>query len=138
MFGAEGFEVDLNELDAAFIITLTMALAMGYAIVRYHVVGPVPWKDLSFFILNKGICMGAFILLVLNFSLGPLKNLGAKVPESWLEARKQKRNADQRRRRNDEHDSPERGTLSRDIRHGRAAWMYEPLCPLLDVDEDRQ
>ena len=60
--------------SAGMIIALTMAFALGYSILRYHIVGPVPWKDLSFFILNKGICMGAFLLLTLNFSLGPAKN----------------------------------------------------------------
>jgi hypothetical protein len=59
-----------------------------YAVLRYHVAGPVPWKDLPFFILNKGISLSAFILLTLNFGLGPLSNLGIKVPEGWLGARK--------------------------------------------------
>lgn len=51
--------------------------------------GPVPWKDLPFFILNKGLAMGAFILLSINFSIGPLKNLGFAMPQSWLVARKE-------------------------------------------------
>ena len=55
---------------------------------RYHVFGPVPWDDLPFFILNKGLCLAAFILLVMNFAFGPLKNLGAAVPDGWLNARK--------------------------------------------------
>ena len=61
---------------------------MGYAIVRYHVLGEVPWKDLPFFILNKGISMSAFILLAFNFTFGPLKNLGAPIPDSWLRSRR--------------------------------------------------
>ena len=32
--------------------------------------------------------MAAFILLVLNFGLGPLNNLGVSVPTGWLNARK--------------------------------------------------
>ena len=32
--------------------------------------------------------MCAFILLTFNFSFGPLKNLGVKVPQGWLNARK--------------------------------------------------
>ena len=55
---------------------------------RYHIVGPIPWKDFPFFILNKGISLSAFILITLNFSFGPLKNLGVKVPEGCLNARK--------------------------------------------------
>jgi hypothetical protein len=55
---------------------------------RYHIVGPVPWKDFPFFILNKGIALSAFILLACNFGFGPLNNLGIKVPGGWLNARK--------------------------------------------------
>lgn len=69
------------------IIAITSILSLGYAILRYHIAGDVPWKDFPFLILNKGISLAAFILLTLNFSLGPLKNLGIKVPEGWLNAR---------------------------------------------------
>ncbi len=79
---------DINKNSAASIITLVVILGLAYAVLRYHIVGPVPWTDFPFFILNKGISLAAFILLTLNFSLGPLKNLGAKVPEGWLNARK--------------------------------------------------
>jgi DMSO/TMAO reductase YedYZ heme-binding membrane subunit len=65
-----------------------MVFGLAYAIVRYHIVGPVPWKDFPFFILNKGISLSAFILLTCNFGFGPLKNLGINVPEGWLNARK--------------------------------------------------
>jgi hypothetical protein len=74
--------------SAGRIILITLLLAIGYSVVRYHIVGEVPWKDFPFFILNKGLCFGAFILLTINFFLGPLKNLGANVPASWLNARK--------------------------------------------------
>jgi hypothetical protein len=57
-------------------------------VVRYHIVGPVPWKDFPFFILNKAISLSAFLLLTFNFAFGPLKNLGVSVPEGWLNARK--------------------------------------------------
>ena len=70
------------------VIFLTMSLAVGYAVLRYHIVGDVPWKDFSLFILNKGLCLGAFILLTYNFGLGPAKNLGLPVPQTWLSARK--------------------------------------------------
>ena len=69
-------------------ILITLLLSVGYAVLRYHVAGPVPWKDFPFFILNKGICLAAFILLTLNFSLGPLNNLGVRVSPGWLAARK--------------------------------------------------
>ncbi len=80
----------LNEREnsAGVIITVVILLSIGYAIVRYHIVGPVPWKDFPFFILNKGISLAAFIMLTCNFGFGPLKNLGVNVPASWLNARK--------------------------------------------------
>ena len=70
------------------IIAITLLLAIFYAVLRYHILGPVPWKDFPFYVLNKGISLAAFILLTLNFSLGPLKNLGGKVSEGWLNSRK--------------------------------------------------
>ena len=72
--------------SAGKIILACLLFSIGYAILRYHIFGPVPWKDFPFFILNKGISLGAFILLTLNFSLGPLNNLSVKVPEGWLNA----------------------------------------------------
>ena len=70
------------------IIGWTFILSMAYAILRYHIAGPVPWKDLSFFILNKGISLCAYILLVFNFTFGPLKNIGFPVPNSWMRSRR--------------------------------------------------
>ena len=74
--------------SAPSIITIALIFGLAYAIVRYHVAGPVPWKDFPFFILNKGISLSAFVLLTCNFGFGPLNNLGVKVPEGWLNARK--------------------------------------------------
>lgn len=74
--------------SAGKIISLTIILAIAYSILRYHIAGTVPWKDFPFFILNKGISLSAFILLTLNFGLGPLNNLGVKVSPAWLNARK--------------------------------------------------
>jgi DMSO/TMAO reductase YedYZ heme-binding membrane subunit len=79
---------DAKKNSAASIITIALIFGLAYAVLRYHVVGPVPWKDFPFFILNKGISLSAFVLLTLNFGLGPLNNLGVKVPEGWLNARK--------------------------------------------------
>jgi DMSO/TMAO reductase YedYZ heme-binding membrane subunit len=79
---------ELRKNSAASIIAIALTFGIAYAIVRYHVVGLVPWKDFPFFILNKGISLSAFILLALNFGLGPLNNLGVKVSEGWLNARK--------------------------------------------------
>jgi hypothetical protein len=74
--------------SAGLIIGITLLFAIGYTVLRYHIVGPVPWKDFPFFILNKGISLGAIILLTCNFGFGPLNNLGVTVPQSWLNARK--------------------------------------------------
>jgi hypothetical protein len=79
---------DVRKNSAGTLITITILFGLAYAIVRYHIAGPVPWKDFPFFILNKGISLSAFILLVFNFGFGPLNNLGVKVPEGWLNARK--------------------------------------------------
>ena len=79
---------DSNKNSAGRIIAIVLLFSIGYAIVRYHVAGPVPWKDFPFFILNKGISLAAFILLTFNFGFGPLNNLGVKVPVSWLNARR--------------------------------------------------
>ena len=69
-------------------IAIVLLFSIGYAIVRYHLAGPVPWKDFPFFILNKGISLAAFILVTFNFAFGPLNNLGVKVPVGWLNARR--------------------------------------------------
>ena len=79
---------EVRENSAGRIIMVVLIFSLLYAVVRYHIAGPVPWKDLPFFILNKGISLGAFILLAMNFGLGPLNNLGVKVSGGWLNARR--------------------------------------------------
>ncbi len=79
---------DVTKNSAGSIITIVLITGLGYAVLRYHLLGPVPWKDFPFFILNKGISLSAFILLALNFGLGPLNNLGVTVSNGWLNARK--------------------------------------------------
>jgi len=74
--------------SAGRIIKLVILFSIAYAILRYHIVGGVDWKDFPFFILNKGISLAAFVLLTCNFAFGPLNNLGINVPEGWLNARK--------------------------------------------------
>ena len=81
-------QINDNKNSAKTIILVTLLLAIGYSVLRYHIVGPVPWKDFPMFILNKGLCLAAFILLTFNFSLGPLNSLGVRVSEGWLNARK--------------------------------------------------
>ena len=81
-------EVEKKKNAAASLITSVFVLAIAYAVLRYHVAGPVPWKDFPFFILNKGISLAAFVLIACNFGFGPLRNVGVPVPDSWLAARK--------------------------------------------------
>lgn len=77
-----------RENSAAPIIFAVLLLAIGYAVLRYHIAGPVPWKDFPMYILNKGLCLAGFVLLTFNFTLGPLSNIGVPVSEGWLNARK--------------------------------------------------
>ena len=81
-------EAKTAQNSAGTIVTVALLFGLGYAVVRYHVAGPVPWKDFPFFILNKGFSLSAFILLACNFSFGPLHSLGVHVPQGWLNARK--------------------------------------------------
>ena len=80
--------VEKDKNAAASLITGVLILAVSYAVLRYHVAGPVPWKDFPFFILNKGFSLAAFVLIACNFGFGPLRNIGVPVPDSWLAARK--------------------------------------------------
>lgn len=69
------------------LIVWALIFGFGYSILRYHIVGSVPWKDLSFFTLNKGVSLSAFLLLTMNFSFGPARNMGMSIPKGWLNAR---------------------------------------------------
>ncbi len=81
-------ETKTAQNSAGTIVAIALIFGLAYAVVRYHVAGPVPWKDFPFFILNKGFSLSAFVLLTFNFSFGPLHSLGVKVPQGWLNARK--------------------------------------------------
>ena len=80
--------LETQKNSAARIISVTLLFAVAYAILRYHIIGSVNWNQLPFFIFNKGICLAAYILLTLNFALGPMSNVGIAVPKGWLNARK--------------------------------------------------
>ena len=79
---SDGSGADERPNAAPSIIFGVFLLSLGYAVLRYHILGPVPWKDFPLFILNKGVCLTAFLLLTLNFSLGPYKSLGGAVATS--------------------------------------------------------
>ena len=55
---------------------------------RYHIVGEVPWKDFPLYIFNKGLALGGIVLLSFNFTLGPARQLGIPIPQAWLDTRK--------------------------------------------------
>ena len=44
-------ETKTAQNSAGTIITVALLFGLGYAVVRYHVVGPVPWEDFPFFIV---------------------------------------------------------------------------------------
>jgi len=71
------------------IILGVFLLSLAYAVLRYHVFEAVPYKDFALFVLNKSLGLSAFVLLTLNFVLGPARTLGADVPDTWLQARKE-------------------------------------------------
>lgn len=43
----------------------------------------------ALYVFNKCLALSAFILLIVNFGLGPARKLGAGVPDTWLAARKE-------------------------------------------------
>ena len=77
-----------NRNSAGTIIMVVLAFSTIYAVSRYHIAGPVPWKDFPMLILNKTLSLAAFVLLTMNFGLGPLNYLGVPVSQAWLNARK--------------------------------------------------
>lgn len=70
------------------IITVVTIVSILYAILRYNMAGDVPWKDLPIYVLNKGLSLASLILLVINFSLRPLRNRGVKISQNLLDARR--------------------------------------------------
>ena len=69
------------------IILCVILLSMVYTILRYLIFGNVSWTQFPAFILNKSFSLAGFIALTINFSLGPLQNLGLKIQSGWLNAR---------------------------------------------------
>lgn len=70
------------------IIWPVLILSLGYAILRYNVVGTVPWKDVPIFIVNKGVSLAGIILLALSFSIRPINNMGVAHLNLGKESRK--------------------------------------------------
>ncbi len=70
------------------IIVIVTLFSVGYSILRYNIAGDVSWKDLPFYVMNKGLALSSLILLSINFSLGPLKNKGLKITDQWMNSRR--------------------------------------------------
>lgn len=58
-----------------------------YSILRYQIFGGVPWHMFPTYVFNKIVCFAGFICLALNYTLGPLRNIGVNVSQGWLNAR---------------------------------------------------
>jgi hypothetical protein len=71
------------------IIGIVFLFSLAYASIRYHVFESIPSKDFALFIFNKVISLAGFILLAINFALGPAKKAGVDVPDGWLDSRKE-------------------------------------------------
>ena len=71
-------------LSVIFIVAL---ISIAYAILRYHIVGNIAWSQFPVFILNKGLSLAGLILLAINFSIGPLNNIGRGISDRWLNIR---------------------------------------------------
>lgn len=69
------------------VILFVSLISITYTILRYHVIGNTPWSQFPLYILNKGLSLTGFILLGINFSLGPLNNIGKGIGENWLSIR---------------------------------------------------
>ena len=78
----------IKKNNASSIIIVITFVSISYAIIRYNIIGDVAWKDLPFFVLNKGIALSSLVLLTINFSLGPLQHMGIKIPDNWLQSRR--------------------------------------------------
>ena len=70
------------------VIIWILIFSLSYTIIRYHIAGSVPWQQLPFFIMNKAVSLNGIILLIFTFAIGPLNNLGVKMSENWLRAKK--------------------------------------------------
>jgi len=69
-------------------IVAVLTISIGYAVLRYNVVGPVAWKDLPVFVLNKGVSLAAIVFLTVSFTIKPLTHLGFPALNFGLESRK--------------------------------------------------
>lgn len=70
------------------VVSYTFIISFIYAIIRYNIFKGVPWENLPLYVSNKAFSLASLIIILFVFSLTPLKNMGRKIPEHWMEARK--------------------------------------------------
>ena len=81
-------ETEVKTGFSIWLIVIVFLLSFMYSVVRYHIAGGVPWEELPFFIMNKAVSLNGIILLIMIFTISPLKNMGVKVGNKWTGARK--------------------------------------------------
>ena len=79
-------KIKIGNLSLFFILAVSI-ISIAYTILRYHIVGNTSWNQFPVYILNKGLSLSGFILLAINFSLGPLNNIGTGISDRWLNIR---------------------------------------------------
>jgi len=50
--------------------TVIFGLSLGYAVLRYHITGDLPWSDFPLFVLNKATSLAAVILVACSYLVG--------------------------------------------------------------------
>lgn len=78
----------MNPANKRTVSAVLIALAIGYAVLRYHVIKGVPWSNFPLFILNKGLSLSAVFLIAVSYVLGHLSRFFPKTFIPWLSMRK--------------------------------------------------
>lgn len=78
----------MKTADKKTVGTTLVTLAVGYAVLRYHVIKGVPWSNFPLFILNKGLSLSAVFLIAASYILGHLSRYFPKTFTPWLSMRK--------------------------------------------------
>ena len=87
-------ESELAERDRRIVLhngalTLgTLIATSGYAVLRYALVGPVPFSQLPVYLLNKSIAWSALILVCIALSTGSMSRISPRLFAGWVSQRK--------------------------------------------------
>ena len=66
----------------------TLAATSGYAVLRYALVGPVPFSQLPVYLLNKSIAWSSLTLVCIALSTGALSRIAPGLFAGWVRQRK--------------------------------------------------